>query len=229
MKRILLNAVAAFGSFALVAVASSAQATIVSSLPGGTVLSMPAVNYFGVGPQVFDGVDVTWSSTNASNQDGSVFGYTGGYGFAANGSWDGALGPMAGFNDSTESTAGVADTMTFAFSTPVAGVGGFLNYAPGYAGSNGTVVSVYSPSSVLLESATLAFSTGGGIDTGQFVGFTGVGKIGSLTLTDGYVGLVNLTTSGVPEPSTWAMMLIGFAGLGFAGYRASRKTTALAV
>jgi hypothetical protein len=28
----------------------------------------------------------------------------------------------------------------------------------------------------------------------------------------------------VPEPSTWAMMLIGFAGLGFAGYRASRRS-----
>ena len=27
----------------------------------------------------------------------------------------------------------------------------------------------------------------------------------------------------VPEPSTWAMMLPGFAGLGFAGYRASRS------
>ena len=27
----------------------------------------------------------------------------------------------------------------------------------------------------------------------------------------------------VPEPSTWAMMLVGFAGLGFVGYRASRK------
>jgi unsaturated chondroitin disaccharide hydrolase len=26
-------------------------------------------------------------------------------------------------------------------------------------------------------------------------------------------------TSGVPEPSTWAMLLLGFAGLGFAGYR----------
>jgi hypothetical protein len=26
-------------------------------------------------------------------------------------------------------------------------------------------------------------------------------------------------TRGVPEPSTWAMMLFGFAGLGFAGYR----------
>jgi hypothetical protein len=28
----------------------------------------------------------------------------------------------------------------------------------------------------------------------------------------------------VPEPSTWAMMLLGFAGLSFAGYRASRRT-----
>jgi hypothetical protein len=32
----------------------------------------------------------------------------------------------------------------------------------------------------------------------------------------------------VPEPSTWAMMLIGFAGLGYAGYRTSRKSAALA-
>jgi PEP-CTERM motif len=28
----------------------------------------------------------------------------------------------------------------------------------------------------------------------------------------------------VPEPSTWAMMLVGFAGLGFGGYSASRKS-----
>ena len=27
----------------------------------------------------------------------------------------------------------------------------------------------------------------------------------------------------VPEPSTWAMMLLGFAGLGFAGWRRTRK------
>jgi hypothetical protein len=27
----------------------------------------------------------------------------------------------------------------------------------------------------------------------------------------------------IPEPSTWAMMLLGFAGLGFAGYRRARQ------
>lgn len=34
---------------------------------------------------------------------------------------------------------------------------------------------------------------------------------------------------GVPEASTWAMMLVGFTGLGIAGYRAPRKSAALAV
>jgi hypothetical protein len=33
----------------------------------------------------------------------------------------------------------------------------------------------------------------------------------------------SLSGSAVPEPSTWAMMLLGFAGLGFAGYRHARK------
>ena len=32
----------------------------------------------------------------------------------------------------------------------------------------------------------------------------------------------SLSGSPVPEPSTWAMMLLGFAGLGFAGYRRAR-------
>ena len=34
------------------------------------------------------------------------------------------------------------------------------------------------------------------------------------------------TLASVPEPSTWAMMLLGFAGLGFAGWRAQQKKSA---
>jgi hypothetical protein len=32
----------------------------------------------------------------------------------------------------------------------------------------------------------------------------------------------------VPEPSTWAMMLLGFAGLGLAGWRSRRRSVAIA-
>ena len=38
-----------------------------------------------------------------------------------------------------------------------------------------------------------------------------------------------ITVSGVPEASTWALMLIGFGGLGFAGARASRSRAASGV
>jgi PEP-CTERM motif len=34
-------------------------------------------------------------------------------------------------------------------------------------------------------------------------------------------------TPPVPEPSTWAMLLIGFVGIGFAAYRRSHKTVCL--
>jgi hypothetical protein len=36
----------------------------------------------------------------------------------------------------------------------------------------------------------------------------------------------NFVSATVPEPSTWAMMLLGFAGLGFAGYRQRQKFAA---
>jgi PEP-CTERM motif len=32
-----------------------------------------------------------------------------------------------------------------------------------------------------------------------------------------------VNTSAVPEPATWAMMILGFAGVGFMGYRSKRK------
>jgi hypothetical protein len=39
---------------------------------------------------------------------------------------------------------------------------------------------------------------------------------------------VEVVSTSVPEPSTWAMMLLGFAGLGFAGYRKGKGAAAFA-
>ena len=36
------------------------------------------------------------------------------------------------------------------------------------------------------------------------------------------------TATFVPEPSTWAMMLLGFAGLGYLGYRSRKRPAAIA-
>jgi len=42
-------------------------------------------------------------------------------------------------------------------------------------------------------------------------------------------GLVTLAVAGaVPEPSTWAMMILGFAGLGFMAYRRKSKSALMA-
>jgi len=35
----------------------------------------------------------------------------------------------------------------------------------------------------------------------------------------------NARESAVPEPSTWAMMILGFVGLGFMAYRRKNSTT----
>ena len=37
-----------------------------------------------------------------------------------------------------------------------------------------------------------------------------------------------VTASSVPEPSTWAMLLLGFVGVGFATYRAQRRADSIA-
>ena len=42
------------------------------------------------------------------------------------------------------------------------------------------------------------------------------------------IAIADPPVRGIPEPSTWAMMLVGFAGLAFAGYRGSRKGAAFA-
>ena len=187
--------------------ALQAGATVTIGVSGSN-LFMPNVNYFGPGPQ--PGPNYSWSSTNAFNQGGSVFGYTGGYGFGGNGFWSGLN--MAGLNDSHDAW-GVTDTMTFAFTNPVSWVGGFFNYVPG--GSTPTILAVYDTSNNLIESYNLTFLTGGGQNTGEWIRFTENTPIGFFTMTDNYVGVTADGPSTVPEPGS--MMLFGSGLVGVAG------------
>ena len=57
-------------------------------------------------------------------------------------------------------------------------------------------------------------------DRGQIVGGYIVGGI-----EYGFVG--TSATPSIPEPSTWAMMLLGFAGLGYVGFRKARARSAI--
>ncbi|RBP13886.1 putative secreted protein with PEP-CTERM sorting signal [Roseiarcus fermentans] len=55
--------------------------------------------------------------------------------------------------------------------------------------------------------------------------FSGVAESVVFTGPVGNLGIDDLAL-GAPEPSTWAMMALGFAGLGFAGARARRSAVA---
>jgi len=70
--------------------------------------------------------------------------------------------------------------------------------------------------------AGYAFSTLAGGPLNQFGTYTSLGGRGSLTIS----GSVDAVAA-VPEPSTWAMMILGFTGVGFMAYRRSRKDQVL--
>jgi hypothetical protein len=84
-----------------------------------------------------------------------------------------------------------------------------------------------------LEPNTLFdFSTGGvsefeifGIDPNANVGLLNANAFITTVTFAGTGTFTGTMTSVVPEPSTWAMMVIGFVGIGFVGYRRSRKLT----
>ena len=67
-------------------------------------------------------------------------------------------------------------------------------------------------------------------DPGYMISFA-PGQFGSVAFGTGpsdfefaVVGPSTFSVAGVPEPSTWAMMVLGFAGLGYAAFRRSSRS-----
>lgn len=214
-----LRTAAALGFLAIAGTASAA--TLITSDAGytGPDLQIGSIGQpyylFTGGPTALPG-GVTFSSTTAN----SVIG-TGGYGLGNNGF---SNAPIIGLNSSN-------DTMTLTFDTAIASFGLGINYAPGY---GDPVIAAYDGSGTLIASFNLAslapISTPGAFNAFAFRGIDGGGTaIKSFTLSGAYIiasantGSPPPAVGGVPEPSTWAMLIVGFGFVGSA--MRNRRTT----
>jgi hypothetical protein len=99
---------------------------------------------------------------------------------------------------------------------------GTFNHGVDMTGGNGAAGSKHGPLDFTVNGVTTANFIAG--SKGDFFAadliFLSTGKTGS-------VAAGTLVMAGVPEPSTWAMMILGFSGVGFMAYR-RRKSAMLA-
>lgn len=113
---------------------------------------------------------------------------------------------------------GVPGDVTLTFGSLTSGLNYLVSFEvesrPGYGvGLPFTVngVGYGTPSQSGWTAESYAFTATGATENVSFA----VANIGS----DASIGVNSVSVSAVPEPSTWAMLLIGFAGLGFAAAR----------
>ncbi|MGH6799312.1 MAG: PEP-CTERM sorting domain-containing protein [Roseiarcus sp.] len=149
------------------------------------------------------------------------------------------VGPLVAVtHDTPEPTNLLAphDFSRFAVATGLPAVNnGFLTYDNLFwPGGAPPTASDFSGHGSFLDIYGLMFSIGGGAVVDLFsngVGFGPPGAVFGVAVANSDTALDYVSagvTASTPEPSTWAMMLLGFAGLAFAGYRASRKAAAVA-
>jgi hypothetical protein len=119
--------------------------------------------------------------------------------------------------------------------SPVSSIGGWIDFS-----SDGESVNLEGGTvGFALAAASAFFSLGGSSPpfTLSFLDFPNNSGTQTYSITNvsygatfggcpgiGYGNIDTLTIEAVPEPSTWAMMLLGFAGFGLAGYWFGRKS-----
>lgn len=179
------------------------------------------------GVDTFENLSITGATASPITRPAGAFGYTAS---VSTTSFFGA-GSSA---DHWLSTNTATDTITFgSFTGGVVGFGGLF-----FGSDIGGLYSLGSITITATDATGTSTFTINNATTSSFVGFVSSGPLLSATVaavqpTSGFLwpSVNNLTlagaaaTSGVPEPATWAMLIIGFGGVGFA-MRRNRKVNA---
>jgi hypothetical protein len=121
---------------------------------------------------------------------------------------------------------------------PSGSFSGWFEFNNDLSGLYSVIVSTSTPFASITDAAlsglggspTIASASGSGNSLSLLVNFLGAGdyrfSFGGNAPPNGGVVNGNLTFQPVPEPATWAMMLVGFAGIGFAMRRRSKPVLA---
>ena len=127
------------------------------------------------------------------------------------------------YNGTFSITSGATNYLSGTFADAVFGSGGALTLS---ASNPSPTQSVTFTSNVIAPSLIDAF------DRAASLSFTDVGP--QAAIVSGTLGSFHSDVSGdfsatVPEPSTWAMVLLGFAGLGYAAFRKTRLRSPISI
>ena len=129
----------------------------------------------------------------------------------------GVPGSLSNFTTSTDLTNDIVAAVGSSFAS-------YSTVSLGLEGPAPTDCSVSLPSAItgsFSRASAMSFDFGAltikGLHAGMCSFDVGLFADGALLATE--VDSITVTSGGVPEPSTWAAMLLGFAGLGYIGYR----------
>jgi hypothetical protein len=189
----------------------------------------------------------TIGSTGAINFSTSAFGYT----LLVNTSQSkpvvgSATAPQLDLTFTATTAGSASDVFLYASDTDFLTSGNFLLTLGGtnsggsgseigraWGGTNNTALS-FSLANLIATEGPLSGASFSGLTSGSFLAGVSpysltIGMDISRSTAGTSTGDLNFSVAPVPEPSTWAMMILGFAGIGFMAYRRKQNGTALRI
>ena len=208
---------------ALLATAQAAVASPVTTLPGGTAIPIPALDLTTVSSTAIGG-GITFTSNALPG--GSILGDTGTTVFG-----NGTFGPGNPYLSLGVAANGyVYATMSLTFATPTSGFLADLRWTDGGPGignlaSNSASIAAYNTNGDLIE--VIQFNNNGnyiGYAPGTYGFLRATADIARIDFNNAFMGARDLlyigpafaTPGAVPEPASWAMLIMGFGLMGYA-------------